>query len=317
LPFAFCDLPFDLKRFMRLWLSKNSDVPIREQLASQIILGITSADLKPGQRLPSTRELARRFRIHANTVIATYRDLEARGWIELRQGSGAYVREKKATNESLPSGKLALDQLTMTFLQQARTQGYSIQDIKASVQYWLGLQPPDHILVIDPDAALCEILMAEIAEATGWRVTGTNVENCRDAKKLAGALPVALYSRADAVRAALPANTHCHLLHLNSVPAAMQGREKPSPEALVAVVSGWPDFLRWSHAVLIAVGIDEAALNLRLTNEPGWQRGLRESAFVIADMLTAKQLPADLDTRVFHLIADSSLAELRELMPHP
>jgi hypothetical protein len=34
-------------------------------------------------------------------------------------------------------------------------------------------------------------------------------------------------------------------------------------------------------------------------------------------MLTAKQLPADLDTRVFHLIADSSLAELRELMPHP
>lgn len=67
--------------------------------------------------------------------------------------------------------------------------------------------------------------------------------------------------------------------------------------------------------MLIAVGIEEAALNLRLTNEAGWQRGLRESAFVIADMLTAKQLPPELDTRVFRLIADSSLDELRELMP--
>ncbi|MBL8203311.1 MAG: GntR family transcriptional regulator [Blastocatellia bacterium] len=300
---------------MRLWLSKSSDVPLREQLASQIILGITSADLKPGQRLPSTRELARRFRIHANTVIATYRELEERGWIELRQGSGAYVREKTTHNNRSEDGKLALDQLTMTFLQQARGHGFAIQDIKASVQYWLNLQPPDHILVIDPDAALCEILMAEIAEATGWCVKGTDVEACRDAEKIAGAQPVALYSRADAVRAALPANKHCHLLHLNSVMAAMQGREKPPPEALIAVVSGWADFLRWSHAMLIAVGIEEAALNLRLTNEPGWQRGLRASAFVIADTLTAKQLPNDLDTRVFRLIADSSLAELRELIP--
>ncbi len=300
---------------MRLWLSKSSEVPLREQLASQIILGITSADLKPGQRLPSARELARRFRIHANTVITTYRDLAERGWIELRQGSGAYVLEKKATNDGSEDGKLALDQLTTAFLQQARSRGFAIQDVKASVQYWLELQPPDHILVIDPDAALCEILMAEIAEATGWRVTGTNVDGCQDAKKLAGAQPVALYSRADAMRAALPPNTNCHLLHLNSVPAAMQGKEKPAPDALVAVVSGWADFLRWSHAILIAVGIEEAALNMRLTNEAGWQRGLRESAFVIADMLTAKQLSAELDTRVFRLIADASLAELRELMP--
>jgi DNA-binding transcriptional regulator YhcF (GntR family) len=300
---------------MRLWLSKNSDVPIREQLVSQIILGITSADLKPGQRLPSTRELARRFRIHANTVIAAYRELGERGWIELRQGSGAYVLEKKARNDRSEEGKLALDQLTTTFLQQARNRGFAIQDIKRNVQYWLDLQPPDHILVIDPDAALCEILMAEIAEATGWRVLGTSVADC-NAKKLASAQPVALYSRADAVCATLPTNTHCHLLHLNSVMAAMQGREKPSPEALVAVVSGWADFLRWSHAMLVAVGIEESALNLRLTNESGWQRGLHESAFVIADTLTARKLPDTLDTRVFRLIADTSLKELREMIVH-
>ena len=36
---------------MRIWLSKNSDVPLREQLATQILLGIVSEDLKPGQKL--------------------------------------------------------------------------------------------------------------------------------------------------------------------------------------------------------------------------------------------------------------------------
>lgn len=68
---------------MRLWLSKNSDVPVREQLVSQIIIGVSSDDLQPGQKLPSTRELARRFGIHSNTVSAAYRHWAGRGWVEL------------------------------------------------------------------------------------------------------------------------------------------------------------------------------------------------------------------------------------------
>jgi GntR family transcriptional regulator len=55
---------------MRLWLSKNSEVPIREQLVTQIVLGIVSNDLKANARLPSTRDLARRYEVHANTVSA-------------------------------------------------------------------------------------------------------------------------------------------------------------------------------------------------------------------------------------------------------
>src|SRR4029078_9443643 len=61
---------------MRLWLSKNSSVPLREQLVRQIMFGVVSGDLKPGQRLPSTRELARRFLIHSNTVSAAFRGLD-------------------------------------------------------------------------------------------------------------------------------------------------------------------------------------------------------------------------------------------------
>jgi len=61
---------------MQLWFNRASEVSIREQLVTQVILGILSGDLAPGQRLPSTRELARRFRLHPNTASAGYRQLE-------------------------------------------------------------------------------------------------------------------------------------------------------------------------------------------------------------------------------------------------
>ena len=61
---------------MRLWLSRTADVSLREQLSTQVVLGILSKELGAGERLPSTRELARRFGIHANTASAAYRELE-------------------------------------------------------------------------------------------------------------------------------------------------------------------------------------------------------------------------------------------------
>jgi GntR family transcriptional regulator len=298
---------------MRIWLSKNSEVPVREQLASQIVLGIVSLDLKPGQKLPSTRELARRFNIHSNTVSAAYRDLAERGWVELRRGSGIYVREHKG--EQQPSAELGLDQLINAFLQAAREHGYSLGEVQARIKRLLELQPPDHFLVIETDEEMRKILVAEIQEATAFRVSGAGMEACADRQMLAGAQVVALYGQeGERVRAALPESTGCLLLQARSVPSSMQGRDLPPPDALVAVVSRWPEFLRWAHTMLVAAGIDPTALSFRDARRAGWQRGLRTSAFVITDALTATHLPEGCDVRVFRLISDASLDELKQLV---
>jgi len=60
---------------MRLWISKSSEVPIREQLVTQIVLGIVSNDLKIAERLPSTRDLARRYDIHDDAAANSTRRL--------------------------------------------------------------------------------------------------------------------------------------------------------------------------------------------------------------------------------------------------
>lgn len=297
---------------MRLWLAKNSEVPLREQLATQIVLGITSGDLTTGERLPSTRELARRFQIHSNTVSAAYRELARRGWVEFRRGSGVYVRGRAAQDPL--DADLELDQLIQTFLQLARSRGFSLDEIQGRVKHWLGLQPPDRFLVIEPDEELRRILITEIREATagGFVVTGASPEECADARRLAGALPVALYGQAERVREVLPVGTQCLLLHSRSVPESLEGEVRPSADELIAVVSRWPDFLRWSRTMLIAAHLDPDSLSLRDARASGWQKGLSSSAFVITDALVASEMGAGIRTRIFRIIADSSLDELRD-----
>src|SRR6266478_4967611 len=156
---------------MRLWLSRSSEVPLREQLVTQIRLGIISGDLKVRQKLPSTRSLARRFHIHSNTVSAAYRELHRTGWVEFRKGSGVYVRGRSG-NQRLEDS-LGLDQTIANFFQTARTRGHSLREIQSRLQHWLTLQPPDHFLVIEPEVELRRILITVIQEATGAPVVGT------------------------------------------------------------------------------------------------------------------------------------------------
>jgi len=297
---------------MRLWVSKNSDVPLREQLVRQIMLGVVSDDLKPGQRLPSTRELARRFRIHSNTVSAAYRDLERAGWLEVRKGSGVYVRQLGTDPSAAPlDSRLELDRLIGAFLTLARGQGHTLADIQERVKHWLSLEPPDHFLVVEPDEGLREILMAEIAEATGFSVEGCGYEECADAARLAGGTVVALYSKAEEVRRVLPPDVSPIFLHTRSIPESLAGERVPPRDALVSVVSRWPLFLEWARVFLVAAGVEADALDLRDARAPGWERGLRSSAHVITDALTAPQLPDGLRPRIYRVVADSSLEELR------
>ena len=113
--------------------------------------------------------------------------------------------------------------------------------------------------------------------------------------------------------AALPADASCLFLKLRSVPDEMAGQQRPSPDSLVTVVSRWPEFLKWSHTVLVAAAIDPDALSLRDARDDGWQQGLAQSVMVITDALTAKYLPPGCRTRVFRIIADSSIEELIKL----
>src|SRR5260221_247002 len=83
-----------------------------------------SGDLRVKQKLPSTRELARRFHIHSNTVSAAYRELHRNGWVAVRKGSGVYVRERSI--DQIRKDAHGLDAAIARFLHMARANGHSL-----------------------------------------------------------------------------------------------------------------------------------------------------------------------------------------------
>jgi GntR family transcriptional regulator len=292
---------------MRLWISKSSEVPIREQLVTQIVLGIVSNDLKVAERLPSTRDLARRYDIHANTVSSAYRELARRGWVEFRKGSGVYVRARD--DEPIDNG-LALDQLIARFFRNLREDGYSLAEIQAGIQRSLSVQRPDHFVLLESDPELREILVAEVAAVTKVKVKGVGPSEVDGA--LTGAVPVVLYGHMAQFAEQIKPETDVLVLHSASVVERMRGQTRPPRDALVAIVSRWPEFLRWARTMLVAAGLDADALSFRDGRERNWEKGLRSAAFVITDSLMAPRIPAGCEIKLFRVLAESSLKEVSE-----
>jgi GntR family transcriptional regulator len=294
---------------MQLWLSHGSEVSIREQLATQVVLAILSEDLAPGQRLPSTRELARRFHLHPNTISAGYRQLERDRWVEFRHGSGMYVRDKKPKRPL--SSSLALDQLIANLFRSARDAGTPLGEVRARMRQWLELQPPDHFLVIEPTEELREILVAEMKKALTFRVEGCSLQECRVPGVLDGAIPVALPNKLTMARPLLPEGTELLTLQVSSVPTSLAEWLPAPAHVLVGVASKWPEFLKLARIVLNAAGFHPDNLVLRDARKPRWQRGLEQTAAVICDAVTATHLPKDCLAIPFPVLSESSLAELR------
>jgi DNA-binding transcriptional regulator YhcF (GntR family) len=292
---------------MQLWFARGSEVSIREQLVTQVILGIVSDDLAPGQRLPSTRELARRFRLHPNTISAGYRQLERERWVEFRHGSGVYVRERKP--ELAPSSALALDQLVARLFRSAREIGAPLATVRSRLRQWLELQPPDHFLLVEPDEELRRILAAEIGQAVTLPVQSCSMHDCP--KPPDGAIPVVLPNRAAALRQALPEDADMLTLQVRSVPTSLAGWLPAPSGTLVGVASGWPNFLTLARTMLHASGFHPDALIFRDARKANWQRGLRETAAVVCDTVTAMLLPAGCRAIPFPLLSESSITELR------
>lgn len=283
---------------MRISVTKGSGVAIVDQIATQIMLAIISGELHPEQRLPSIRALATRLHVHSNSVRAAYLSLEQRSWVELRRGSGVYV-----TNSTVASGTAML---VRTFVESARALGMSDDAIRSAVDQALATQQTESVLVFEPEPELRKVLIAEIAEAVKLRVEGTDGDG--DPDPALRVLVVALAARAAAQTSYAPALW----LNVNSATGLLQKQQPPPSHSLVTFVSRSPDLRRIARAVLMAAGWNAEALELKDPSVPGWKRGLRSSALIIADTIAMREIPAGIEVKRLRVISESSLEEIRK-----
>ena len=78
---------------MVIKIDDYSDVPIYMQIRNQIVMGISSGELAPGEQLPTVRALALEMGINTMTVSKVSQLLESEGYILTDRKNGARVRD--------------------------------------------------------------------------------------------------------------------------------------------------------------------------------------------------------------------------------
>jgi GntR family transcriptional regulator len=86
------------------------------QLVERLKHSIATGAIRAGEQLPSVRKMAEDLLINPNTVVRAYRDLESEGIVELRHGSGVFVRESVSARtdvmkKAAPVVRSAVDRL--------------------------------------------------------------------------------------------------------------------------------------------------------------------------------------------------------------
>jgi len=290
---------------IRLWLSRRTPIPVREQLSAQLILGILSRRLAPGERLPSVRDLARKLKLHPNTVSATYKDLAARGWVVQKRGSGVFVREMQ-----MPKSDGTLDAFVRSCLEEGLARGFPPEELQRVFGRTALEARAQRLLVVDPDTELARVLATEIHDATMTTVDHSNVE---DAPRLLTPDTCVLVNarRAPAIHQALGA-VSLRTIPLKSMEDVLLGQTRPPDDVLIGVVSHSPSILHWASTLLSALGFPPDSVIERNPGQPRWQDGLAACDLVAADVVAAALLPPNIQPIVFRLVTGAFLAELRD-----
>lgn len=290
---------------MRFWITKNSEISVRQQLVQQTLLGILSGDLAEGARLPSVRAVARRYHIHANTVSSAYHDLLVAGWLELRRGSGLFVRPLQTEADAN-----TLEARLRRFLRDAAATGHSPEQVLRALTGIITPRHPSRLTLFEPEPAMREILIAELSVKLGVPIDVTDLDPLQydPATSLLAALP----TRVQALQRRYP-GVECQVLRLPSVASILAGEPAPPPHALIAVLSPSEEIRQGARAMLIAAGMAPDSLFEVDAARADWHDSIKAATLVVTDAKIAPEVPAGIPRRVFHVVAESSIEQLRRL----
>ena len=120
-------------------LDRRSGVPAYRQLIDQVRHALRLGLLRPGDRLPTVRDVVEQIAINPNTVHRAYRDLEQQGLTEGRPGSGTFVTRSLST---VPDEQPVLLGQLKAWVRSARAAGLGDEAIAALVAE--ATRAPDH-----------------------------------------------------------------------------------------------------------------------------------------------------------------------------
>jgi GntR family transcriptional regulator len=114
-------------KVLNIKVEQKSAIPVYEQIKDGVRYNIISGYLQVGDQLMSIREMAARTKIHPNTIIKVYSQLETEGFIESKPGKGYFVIIDK---ERIGKEKKKLFENTVNlFVSRVTELGYDMDEI--------------------------------------------------------------------------------------------------------------------------------------------------------------------------------------------
>lgn len=122
------------KRTLNLRLDFRSGLPVYRQIVVHVRRLAAAARLRPGDQLPTVRELARMLGVNFNTVARAYRLLNEAGVVSTQRGRGTYIPEEGSARAHARRRGGTLEALAGDFIAEARRRGFSPIEIEAGLR---------------------------------------------------------------------------------------------------------------------------------------------------------------------------------------
>lgn len=111
-------------------INKESKMPIFIQITNGLIKQILRGRIKPGLKLPGSRQMANQLGVHRNTVISSYEELESQGWITAVPAKGNFINETlpkvKHVDDIDPEKKNKLENSNFSFKSESSLQNFGL-----------------------------------------------------------------------------------------------------------------------------------------------------------------------------------------------
>jgi GntR family transcriptional regulator len=129
-----------MNRAVTLQIDLSAATPAYRQIVDGIRLLMVNGELKPGDALPTVRNLALDLGVHFSTVAEAYRTLSAEGWLELKRHHGAFVTERRSPMPT-PAARAEFGTKLRQLVAQVRAEGLSTRLISKELEQLAGELP--------------------------------------------------------------------------------------------------------------------------------------------------------------------------------
>src|SRR5262247_2299688 len=117
-------------------IDQRDPTPIYAQLERALRAAVATRRLRPGDQLPTVRQLAVELQVNANTVARVYADLERAGVIETRRGVGSFVTATADKARPPREHEKRLKAFVTRSLAEAAAQGFSTDELIEEMTKW-------------------------------------------------------------------------------------------------------------------------------------------------------------------------------------